>query len=373
MSDPDNLILDFTPERVTDDFTIRDGDVDMSRLRAAVRAGARVFVEFSGRGECSIGFLEPVIDEVMALWLDTDGTLTDLHLLERASNLRLLDITGRVGTVPIDLSSLPQLTVFRAPPRPALGSALRNPHVLQVALFGAMPKKALQIDAPLRALTIHAPGASGSLPVLAHPERLEQVNVSSVRSFDAGYFMQFVNLRSLWMMHAKGVTNLQSFAELPRLRWLRLLGVYSEEDWSVLDGVHARQLTANVRPLPPLPLRRVWRARGWNVQTDDEPDEEVLAEYGPVRVLREPESGWAEVRVEDVAEFDAAVERAGGPPSANGQAVQDLTRSLVEAEYGNLPDDEVLYDSEAGMMSVSFADDAKAARIVQQLRTHAPG
>lgn len=257
-------------------------EVDINELRAAVEAGMSISIE-GGSGTTSttsLAFLAPIVPILRDLQVWTSNRITDLDVLSDAQNLRAFQfIVGRCADV-LDLSQFPHLEVFEGEMTKSISSVLRNPSLRFLRVLGAIPKSFARVSGPVEVFDQEGGRSQSTLPEFHHPEAMTRLFRRGPAQFDLTQLTGMPNLADLEITSCPDVSGLAALAGLPKLADLQLKGVGTRESWDLIPPHPIRALLNELSPYPPTSLLETWRAAGWSVPLDPEPDdsEEIVVD-----------------------------------------------------------------------------------------------
>lgn len=233
-----------------------EGDVDSvcdpEMMERAVAAG--FWVEVANRrkdpGGFSLRFLEPIIEALPFLRVDSICPLRDIEVLERAHALEGLHLSGPRSRERADLSRLPNLKRYVGTTHACVRSVFANPNLRWVDIDGPPPPGGLEIVAPLNFLRINLASKWIDPPRLVRAEALEGFWVSDMKEVDLGKFLPYSGLRQLEVHDCKNLRGLSALSEFPALDSFTARLVTCEEDWSQILQIGASTVNVLTEPAP---------------------------------------------------------------------------------------------------------------------------
>lgn len=199
------------------------------------------------RGARSVEFLEPVIGQLEEFQVPEGSRVrADFSVLERATSMHTLDLAGAHAAASVDLSTLPRLETFVAPP-PRKGahsviSALANPHLRHLEVHNLTESDLDLVRAELHTLHVWRSinGITGIPPTM--PLRsLSALRLYRMPAFEFGWIARADAVEEIEVWRVGHLSGLGHLVERPRVRLVIFEDCPRVDDPALATQVNADQ------------------------------------------------------------------------------------------------------------------------------------
>ncbi|MGQ7311717.1 hypothetical protein ACUOFU_08465 [Microbacterium arabinogalactanolyticum] len=335
---------------------------DSDELLAAIEAGMQISI-YGGKsgGVTSLSFLDPVIEEIRDLYIGTINRITDVQVLNKARNLRSLTFaTGPCDGV-MKLAELPFLEELEISVSRVVASALLNPNVKYLTVYGAMPKSFVRVRGPVEVFVQEGGRAQEDLPIFEQPAAMRSIWRAGPRRFDLGQLAEMWELRELTLGACPDVVGIGALAELSNLEFAAFKECGTSERWEDLPDI-PRAMLFEVSPIPDTDFIQRKKAVGWILPLIDPNDEREQ-----IFVDEDEDEGSFGVFMDRFDALSAAVELYDDstPSGIHGELFLQGVIAELRAQGVKL-DPEA--DSEGGFTALYFPERSQAEQVADRAR-----